>query len=768
MVHLEGVNTWVGNPYSLPPPSKAALEALRSAPWHANRPPPPAEGLIVPASEIPREWPRDGKTQKSLLTTITDRYERCREMKASLHDKWWTMLAFVNGRQYVRYVGGNPIEPKAPSWRVRLTHNTLRPIVNTWTAKLTQNRPGVMTLPSGPEEWRVLKAKATDYLYEYLHEACSVQRELHAAVWWAGVTGAGALSWGWNPYAGRTYELTGDQGDKTFARSGLPSVTAWSPFDVYPDWHATDLTLDKCRWVIRVHMLTGEDVKQQLREAKIEGLKAGGDGDSRWAGSDDNYESALRRDITGYSDVEDSNPQLFKVFEYEEAPSREWPDGRRIVCTSTQILDAGPLMGGDYSLSLIKANPSGGRMFPNGLVDDNMDLQRELNRTISQAVEFRNRYLGGQWVAAKGTLDTVPSNQPDELIEYNAHVGPRPHRVDPPQMPSNLWEMVDQLKRAMMDNSGVHEISQGSAPTGVVSGRALATLSDQDQQKLGPVVEQIERACTQMARGLVWLWKTYCNVEITTAILGRSRQPEVIRLHSSMIDSTDIKVLPDSMMPRRPSIMREQIMNLATVGLLGDYQSDPRIRMRIQKLIGHYGFEFLADDDSPDRNYARQENDILANGEWPQVSWYEDHTTHVDEHIAFMLSPEYRDLGDESKRMLEYHLALHYQELAKQGAGQATYAHVLGMDPAGGQPPPQDPMQGQQQPLMLGPGGEAQQPLDMGASNPSQQMGAYDAFGPEPGQMGGMGGGTPELNGAHNPNGPGVNGFEESFGQVPQ
>ena len=108
-----------------------------------------------------------------------------------------------------------------------------------------------------------------------------------------------------------------------------------------------------------------------------------------------------------------------------------------------------------------------------------------------------------------------------------------------------------------------------------------------------------------------------------------------------------------------------------------------------------------------------------------------------------MLSTEFRELSKELQEGFSEHLALHYHELTKQGAGQATYAEVLGLEAEAGQGggPPQ--------------GGPPQGGPPQGMPPQMEQMAQ---------PQGGMSGGTPEINQALNIGGPGVNAAEEAGG----
>tara|TARA_B100000809_G_C15136784_1_gene530986 strand:- start:3567 stop:5642 length:2076 start_codon:yes stop_codon:yes gene_type:complete len=678
----------------------------------------------------------DGFGEEELAKKIAERFRRCREMKLTLHDVWWTSLAFVHGRQYVLYKGGSPIEPKAPSWRVRLVHNICRPIVRTAVAKLTQNNPGFAARPTGPDEDAIQRAKARTWVASHIARELDLQDRVAQLVWWGWVTGTAFFSWGWNPAHG---PMAGSN------RAGFPDIEVWSPFDVYPDWRAT--SLKDAEWVIRVHPMQPAQVKAQFDRFPDEQSSPGtysGSGQD-WDFDHDNYDSTLRREIAGYTEGGPSMSGKVNVFEYEEAATLKHPRGRRVITSEGVVLEYGPLMNDRYSLAMFRAATEGGRFFGVSPIEDVVPLQRELNRTLSQAIELRNMHTMPNWVAPVGSLHSTPENRPDEVVEYNPNMGPAPMRQPATPIPPSLFEMVASLKQSFYDISGIHEVSQGRSPSGVVSGRAIGMLSDQDQEKLGPMVLSLERAITDAGTGSLWLWKRFSTEAITTEILGDSRRVEAIRLHASDLDASDVYVVPNSMLPQRPSFIREQILNYASVGLLGDI-ADPRTRMRIQKMLQGFGIDMIEGDETQDRNYARQENYRMSTGEELEPSWFEDQVTHIDEHLAYMLSPEYQELTDQQQRGFEVHLATHYHELAKQGAGQATYAHVLGLDPQGGE--------------------QAQQETPVDTAPSTEQTGAvFDAYGPSE-QPRPTGGGTPELNRAVNPAGPGVNATEERAGPV--
>jgi len=679
-------------------------------------------------------------TGKDLPVYVEDLFKRARDRKSVLHDEWWTAHSFVDGDQYITFRNGRSQEAKSPSWRVRLTQNMLLPIVNTICAKLTQQRPGILVRPSSPDEDRIQKAKACEKLLDYLDRLLKLDRVRYEVCWWAVVTGSGFFRRYWDPDAGNQYTVD-YEGVTQVIETGGPKVDAFSPFDVYPDVQAT--SMDDARWVILAHMLSAQDLEDRWPKAGKKIIQQSG-GTGAPVNADD--DSALRRDVSGYVDDPRDDRGLYRVLEYEEKPTVDYPDGRRVITCQNQLLEEGDLPGRRFSLAMVRYSTMGGRFWGKGVVTPLVPLQRELNRTVSQMVELRNLHANPVWVGPTGSVpNNAVTNRPDSFITYNPNLGPPPQRIDPVPIPNSLETMSQSIKQAFFDISGVHEISQGRQPSGVVSGRAMGMLADQDATKLGPAVRSLELAMEDLARGLLEDWREYQFVPVTVTVVGPSRIPEVFRFSSDQIDSTDVEIIAGSMLYKHPSYVRELALQYFQMGALGSPQ-EPSTQMRFRQILGSRGLEEFYDDDSPDRNYARQENDMLTSpAVAPEVrpAWFEDHVVHVDEHRKFMLSTEFRELSKELQEGFSEHLALHYHELAKQGAGQATYAEVLGLEAEAGQggaPPPGGPPQG-------GP--------PQGMPPQMEQMAQ---------PQGGMSGGTPEINQAFNIGGPGVNATEEAGG----
>ena len=667
---------------------------------------------------------KQSKKHQKLAEHIREKVEACEDYKRELADKWHTNIAFTNGDQYSIYRGGSGLVPKMPSYRIRITHNMIRPIVNTLIAKLTRSDPGITARPRKADMPAESKAVIVNGLYQYLHRLLKYQDKIRAAAWWAVVTGTGFIKWSWEPYRGLPITvLDPDTGeDLTIGFSGAPVVRVIEPWDVFPDWNATDL--DECKWIAVAHSMHIDHAKEQFPAktkliddyAKTHKHKFTGE-----------YEQ-IRRELAGYTQTESHKEDIIKIYEYEEAPTGDYPDGRRIFLLDNHyILSEEVLINGRYSIAMMRDKGSGGRFFGVGTVEDVIDQQRELNRTVSQAIELRNMHTNPSWVMPAGSVRSpIEGGRPDQVIEYNPNYGPPPARIEPVPIPSSLWQMVEGILSSMYDITGVHEISTGKAGN-LTSGRAMGYLSDLDESKLGPTVSSMERMVEDMAKGICYLWMHFAEAPATFQVVGPNREAEVYTVHAEDLQDVEVEIIAGSMLPRNPSYTREQIIQYAQLGVYGNMQ-DPMVQLRIREMLGQNGYDSADPHEDMHVRRARLEHMHFYEGAELEVRFFEDDQVHMREHVKQAHTAEFNSLPKERQEAFFEHIAQHMHQASQKAQGIPVYSHALGLDAGVGV---QESQQLQQE-----------LPSIMGAEGPK------------------LPGGTPELNNAlgpdKTPRGPGV------------
>lgn len=671
---------------------------------------------------------------------VTEDYGQWRSYKSRFHDLWWTCHGFFDGRQYVTFRNGIPIDQKAPSWRIRLTINRVAPIVNTGLAKLTQNPPKCAVKPRGIDPERIQRAKAAMHLLDYLAKPSGLTAADVEVAGWMLLTGSGFYVADWDEDEGHLWQIAPDGEEPHEELTGFPRIGSEQPFNIFVNPSATEF----CRApdFIRKHRLSRDEVEARWPKtfgAIMDARRAGKPSDGSWG---DEGEEHWRPDITGYSGDDTVRSGYLNVFEYQRRANREFDHGARAFVCEGALLQEGELPFREFNVFHAKMHPVPGRLWPRGIVEDLLDPQRELNRTASQEVEIRNLHLHPIWLnPSKAMKSDALVNKPDSIVNYSVRSGAKPERVDPPPLPPSLREMVNGFSQTMEELSGIHGVSQGRTESGVVSGRAMATIADQDETKLGPASRSKSEARAACQSHMLKQWREHMVAPVTLSVLGPSRVPEVIELYAADIDSTEVEIVEPGT-PTHPSVERDFALQVFAQGGFEDTEAAKRLR----EALGVKGMQGIEGDDNSASLYAEEENTWLLGDDEVMaarvdVGWPDDDECHLRRHLRAYESRRYRLATPDQQYRLRHHMGLHYKQATLKGLQEPVYAADLGEEiPAlMGQPSPMAP-------------GAAPQPGPPQPASPS----------------GGMGGGTPELNGATgpaaSPAGPGANAHEEMTG----
>lgn len=634
---------------------------------------------------------RKGGKAEALAAKIEEHYTDSLELVKQLHDQWWTAHAFWDGRQYIFYQQGRPRTKKAPSWRVRTTHNMIKPTARVLVSKLNQQRPGWECSVENMEYNALMMARLSEDLLEHFYFDLKWGRLSREVDFWAIVTGNGFIKRGFNE------------------RTGKPDLWNVTPFDVYPDAKAT--SMHDARAVVVTHMMSKTEIDNTFGKGtaeKVEGLVSVGEEESHW------YKQEIRGHY-GHTSKED----LFRVYEYEELPNAEnkWRGIKAFSCGRC-ILYCGDLPGERFSLYHVRYQAGGGRFWGTGFPIDVLDIQQEYNRTHSQIIELRNLHCLPAWVMPMGSVSkSAVVNRPDARIEYNPNLGPAPYRVDPTPIPPSLASYAAQLRDDFQSITGVHDVSFGKADSAAQSGKAMAQLKDSNDLQLGSFFEHKEEVWSQLGEDILEDVKAYGGDEYTFSVMGAGRAPEMRALMANDI-STNVRVRSGSMVYTSPSWATQNAKEMFQIGAFG--QDPVEALMRFRKSVGSVqGMEEFWGDESMDRLAARQENDLFFSGdptlvESVHADWPEDHVVHYDEHRRMYFSSEARAPENHEARMaLARHMAEHMMQLHAAEQGLPVYQQSFGV--------PLDDIQSNIQQQMQ-PGMAEQQPAPQ-AELPEEQPG---------------------------------------------
>jgi hypothetical protein len=301
-------------------------------------------------------------------------------------------------------------------------------------------------------------------------------------------------------------------------------------------------------------------------------------------------------------------------------------------------------------------------------------------------------------------------------------MGLKPELIQPGISP-NMDAMGQWLRNEMMDSVGVHEVSQAQVPGRVEAAAAIELLKESDNGRLAELTRTIKKSIAvgfyQQAR-LVRQFGTAETVFVTYSTEG---YPEVKSLWTRQIDpAITVRVTMAAGIGQSRAAREDRWMNMWTQGII----TDPNVMANLMDVP----ISTISPDKSFDIRQQRNENLIMATGQFVAPNSWEDHETHLRELNNYRKTAEYRRSSLKVKQMLESHAQKH-EQLWIQKLGQdlqrqqlaAAVAQGAGFQGGGAAPgapgaSPQNPPE---------PGGPQQPPPNaFGAQPPVDPFAARD------------------------------------------
>ena len=637
----------------------------------------------------------------------------------------WTNLAFYVGRQhtYFNEFSERIEDLEADDWRVRITLNYVRSAVDTMIARATENRPTVAVMPATSDEDDQQAARACEKLVEHLWSALDMQTKLYEFTQLVFVTGTGVMKVYWDPERGEEYELRSPQAIedaviesyyedgvavppesvRPTARTGAPSVEVINLMEFGWDPGAKDL--DHARWAYHETSMHIDEIRQNWPEMGRYVTK-GSTYDS------DSFSAQLLKDFKKDTSAAESEDRV-RVIEYFERPSPRHPKGFYAILAGEVLLEAQEFLPhGELPFVVARHKPVSGKLPGDGAVADLIPAQKELNKKFSQRIENANLMASPKWIVPEGSIagDHI-TDEPGEIVVYDPSKPP-PRAVSPPPLSPEHGMLATESINHIWQLAGVSDLSRGHIPSGL-SGRTVGMASDLEATLLGPTIREIESAIGQVAQRFLQYWRAYMPTSITLRTIGRNAVLEAFEFHASDIRSSDVRVTPNSMLPKHPSYRREQILMLFQQGVLGA-PNDPMTQSRARKLMEFADLDEVYGDNTKERQYSREVVTLIASGTEVEPQPWEDLVVRIEEIRDYMTCVDYRLLPPNIQQQFVKHLAWCYYYENQNAQGVPWWRHVLGEDL------PPDQMQGEQ------PGGPPQQGPQM------PQAPVVDAFGMPP------------------------------------
>lgn len=581
------------------------------------------------------------KSLKELKTAadLTDFLGDLKKHRARFEKDWKLNLAFYRGNQY-SYIARSgrleslPVEEgEKPRYRVRIVSNQIVTGAQSLLSKLTKTKPVISATPSSSSIADVKAAQMSEYLLEDWWSTLQLDDKLEEALLWGILGGQGYWKISWDPHAGTpmTFTMNPETGqpitsdeEKTMFKQmltqvGLPEdyadetvylgdvrIDVMSPFQVWLDPAAK--TVSEAQYAICEHSLTPDEIKSRWGK-DVEADSIPNSPDSSLPGAPSGESGSAR-------------PSVKKVYIGYFKPSAALPKGRYVVWVEEKqsssakneakenILSDTPWPYPFTDLPLVKFP---GVRVPGSIYDDAITtaarpLQKELNRTISQIVEYKNLTIKPRVWAPIGSLKQKITSESGAIYEFQPIAGLKPEVEKLPALPPYVFEHLQDVNQRLRDVFNLTEVSEGSVPPNVEAGIAIDLLQEMATDRLAPTVKLIEVALAQAGKLLLCLAKEYYVEPRLVTVRGGGGSQQVKRFQGADIASgVDVRAEAGSGLPRTRAGRQARIERLIEMQVLPPHQAWKYLDIADMRSVAA---KFAADEDQ-----ALREHEKLLKGE---------------------------------------------------------------------------------------------------------------------------------------------------------
>lgn len=695
----------------------------------------------------------DMRKKQEWASWVNTQYTKCRNARMPFERQWYLNLAFAAGRQYVSPIevpgeGFRLTAPKSPPWRVRLVVNKVRTAVRTQTAKLTSNKPIATVAPATNEDEDWSAAQTGEQLLKAKFLDTNFNKTFRSWIWWGTIAGNSYLKQYWDPMAPDYDSMSlpprpsfPDPNDPEAPPVELPDeviekdprlnayfntprpaqgkicISRVTPFHLFvPDMLCEDI--DEQPFVIEVMVKSPEWVKS--RYGFVPTL------DTRASSSIMNASVIIAKGSEDHLDA-----VMVKEVWIKPGGHKDFPQGGMLTVINNKIVQCHkvwPLPFPEYPYYKYDDLDTGG-FYKDSIIVDLIPLQKEYNRTRSQAIEIKNVMGKPRLVYPKGSINPrMISSEPGQSVPYTPGFE-KPQVMPGVEVPASFSIEMDRLNMEFDDVSAQHEISRGQTPSSqLTSGTAISYLGEQDSNKLTYQVASIEAATEKMGKHYLIYVSKYWQSDRVVKTVGKDKTYEAIHWKKNALKgNTDVRVQAGSALPESKAAKQAFITELMTLGFM-----PPEVGLEIMDMGG---YEKMVEEFLVDKRAAQRENlkivdapdDVMKmlmeppygpEGEPPMeipdledpsgnstmwLNWdgtpfqpqppipvnsWDNHEAHIKWHNQFRKGQEFEMLSDIKKKALELHVQLH--QIALMG-GQMSQQGMLTQPGAMPPEPPPDP-----------------------------------------------------------------------------
>lgn len=629
------------------------------------------------------DFDTDGRPlfKDDIIRKITDELAKRKDERFPLEQQWHLNANFLVGNQYCDFNNHRgEIEQIRPvyDWLERETFNRIAPLIETRIANLKKINYLMRVKPRTNELDDYSKAEVSSTVLQYLQSVSDFDMKKNTAISWNELCGnCFWLSW-WDPskgdkYATETIIETDENGvvskkEKAYYQGDL-DYGLITPWEVYPESifkqsisAQRSIILEQVKTVAEIYDLYGINVDGSTVDTfELTPVVSGGG-----FGYENNVMSL------GTRTVDNSE----KIITYFERPSKHRPNGLMVILVGAEnLVYYGDLPYSRIPICQMICREVPGQFFGKSVIEDLIPLQRAYNGCINRIHEYIKRIAINSYFVEEGSVDVDDFMEngaaPGSITEYQrGSQRPIPNTVG--NLPSELMTERDRIKSDMEYTAGTSQLMvNGVVPSGITSGTAIQNLMEIDNTRLSLTGDYLRNSIKNLA--IIWLeiYKRYANTKRIVNYVGKNSIGSAVVWSNSDINSYDVEYLTENELLTSEEVQKENFFNALKMGLFTDKNGilPERVKHRALEFMKINNYSDLMSINTLQVQAAQRENVFFENGVLPDVSDFDEHQIHIEEHMRYILQMDFQILKKkkpEYATALENHIRKHQQALSEK------------------------------------------------------------------------------------------------------
>ena len=639
----------------------------------------------------------DGKTlyKEDVIQKVLDDLQNRKTERSILEQQWTLNANFLVGNQYCEintYRGD--IEQLEPvyDWLERETFNQIAPLIETRIANLKKINYMMKVKPATNELDDYAKAETSTSILQHTQKVSDFETKKNTAIVWNELCGnCFFLSW-WDKDKGEKYAVEqmldiDDNGvqktRETAYYQGDLDYGLITPYEIYPE-SIFKQGVEAQRSIILEQVKTVDDI-YDLYGVKVEGSNVE-TFELTPVGSGGGFGYENTTVTIGHRTIDNAE----KVITYFERPSKNKPNGQMIIIVGDEHL----VYYGDLPYSRIPivqtvCIETAGQFFGKSTIERLIPIQRAYNGCINRIHEYIKRVAIGNILVEEGSIDVEEYEQngqaPGAVLVYKQGANV-PVPIPNGNLPQEIMTERYNLKQDMEYAAGVSQMMvYGSTPNGVTSGTAISNLMEIDNTRLSLTGDNIRNAVRKLA--ILWLeiYKRYATTRRILNYVGINNIGKAVIWNNEDINSYDVDYVTENELLMSEDTQKQRFFDAYNMGLFTDKNGmiPTRVKQKALEYMKCGNYTDIMSIDQLQIQSAQRENVFFENGVVPEVSDYDEHEIHIEEHLRYILQMDFHILKNkkpEYAEALENHLRQHKQ-IVEMEEQQKAMQQMQGMNP---------------------------------------------------------------------------------------